>query len=122
MDMNSFLVRESVQDGGNLFLSVKNGDKCYHFPIIDRDGLGFIYEIHGTHLTFSSLPELVDHYRQNGLPERIDGKLIQLIRPCSFPGVPQSQSARPQRQQWHDYNTIDDVTDGTVGNGDHDTR
>ena len=44
MDVNSFLVRESVQDEGiNLILSVKNGDKCYHFPIIGK------YEIQGTH-------------------------------------------------------------------------
>ena len=37
MDMNTFLVRESVQDKGNLILSVKNGDKYYHFPI-ERGG------------------------------------------------------------------------------------
>ena len=53
MDMNTFLVRESVQDKGNLFLSVKNGDKCYHFPIIDHDSGLKRYEIHGT-ISFST--------------------------------------------------------------------
>lgn len=108
MDMNTFLVRGSVQDKGNLILSVKNGDKCYHFPI--DHGIRK-YEIHGTHTPFSSVQELVNYYMHNGLPESSGGKLIQLIMPCSS-GIP--QPVRPRKQ--HDYNIIDDGAD------DHDTR
>ena len=100
MDMNSFLVRESAQDSGNLVLSVKNGDMCYHFPI--ERGVGK-YEIQGTHMFFSSVNELVDYYMQNGLPESSTGKLIQLIMPCTF-GVP-----KPIRSPREDnYTSIDD--------------
>jgi hypothetical protein len=95
MDMNTFLVRESVQDKGNLLLSVKNGDKCYHFPI--DYGVGK-YEIHGTHTPFSSVPELVKYYMQNGLSESSGGELIQLILPCTF-GV--RQPVRPRKK--HSY-------------------
>ena len=100
MDMNSFLVRESAQDSGNLVLSVKNSDMCYHFPI--ERGVGK-YEIRGTHMFFSSVNELVDYYMQNGLPESSTGKLIQLIMPCIF-GVP--KPIRSLRE--HDYTSIDD--------------
>ena len=92
MDVNSFLVRESVQDKGNLILSVKNGDKCYHFAI--DHGVG-MYEIRGTHTPFSSVPELVNYYQQNGLPESSGGEVIQLIRPCTF-GIHQPVKIRPR--------------------------
>ena len=105
MDMNSFLVRDDKDD---LILSVKNGDKCYHFPIqFDEDKKKF--EIQGTLLPFPSISKLVRYYRQNGLPESSpDGKLIQLILPCSS-GNP--QPSRPVRKQ-HSYTTIDEVIDG----------
>ena len=120
MDMNTFLVRGSVQDSANLILSVKNGDKCYHFPI-DHYGIGK-YEVHGTHTPFSSVQELVNYYMQNGLPESSGGRLIQLIMPCSSgPGVPQPTS--PQEQ--HDYRnntTIDNHYDADADIDDHDAR
>ena len=70
MDMNTFLVRESVQDKGNLILSVKNGDKCYHFPI-ERGTEN--YEIQGIHMSIPSTQELVKYYMQKGLPESSGG-------------------------------------------------
>ena len=105
MDMNSFLVRDDKDD---LILSVKNGDKCYHFPIqFDEEKKKF--EIQGTLLPFPSISKLVRYYRQNGLPESSpDGKLIQLILPCTS-GNP--QPSRPVRKQ-HSYTTIDEVIDG----------
>lgn len=103
MDMNSFLVRESVQDSANLILSVKNGDKCYHFPI--KKSINGKYEIQGTHMPFSSVQELVNYYMQNGLPETsAGGKLIQLIKPCTS-GIPQPVNPRME----HLYTSIDDV-------------
>ena len=99
MDVNSFLVRESVQDEGiNLILSVKNGDKCYHFPIIGK------YEIQGTHdhLPFPSLQELVSYYMQSGLPaESSGGELIQLTLPCTS-GIPEPVSSEME----HIYSTF----------------
>ena len=103
MDMNTFLVRESVQDKGNLILSVKNGDKCYHFPI--DHGVGK-YEIHGTHMPFSSVQELVNYYMHNGLPESSGGELIQLILPCTS-GIPRPVSPRME----HFYSSVGDVDD-----------
>ena len=106
MDMNTFLVRESVQGSGNLILSVKNGDKCYHFPI--DHGVGK-YEIQGTHIPFSSVQELVNYYMWNGLSESSGGKLIQLIKPCTS-GIPQPASPRKQ----HMYTSIDDADDDYI--------
>ena len=80
MDNNTFLVRQTVQDSESLVLSVKNGDKCYHFPI--DHGVGK-YEIQGTHMPFSSVNEMVDYYIQNGLPESQSGKLIWLVMPSN---------------------------------------
>ena len=114
--MNTFLVRESVQDKGNLFLSVKNGDKYYHFSIIDHGSGLKRYEIHGTSVLFPSVPELVKYYQQHGLPESIDGKLIHLTRVCSSGATP--QPARPRKQ--HDYNSIDDYED--ADNDDRDIK
>jgi hypothetical protein len=111
MDMNTFLIGESVQDKGNLFLSVKNGDKCYHFPIVDHgSGLKKRYEIHGTCVRFPSVPELVKYYQHHGLPESIDGKLIHLTRPCSSNSgtPPQPAAARPRKQRDYCHNSVDD--------------
>ena len=79
MDTNSFLVRESIQKSGRLVLSVKNGDKCYHFPI--ERGVGS-YQIEGTDEPFPSVVELMDHYKQHGLPESDSGEVILLESPC----------------------------------------
>ena len=103
MDMNTFLVRESVKDSSNLILSVKNGDRCYHFPIEKGTGK---YEIHGTRKPFSSVQELVNYYMQNGLPESRGGKLIQLILPCTS-GIPRPVSPRME----HLYTSIDNDSD-----------
>ena len=114
MDMNTFLVRECVQDSGNLILSVKNGDKCYHFPI--EKGINGKYEVQGTHIPFSSVQELVNYYMQNGLPESSGGKLIQFIKPCTS-GKCIPQPVRLQKQ--HDYTHVDDDYDD---DDDHDVR
>ena len=105
MDMNTFLVRRSVQDSANLILSVKNGDKCYHFPI--NRGVGK-YEIQGTYMPFSSVQELVNYYMQNGLPESSGGRLIQLIRPCTS-GIPRPVSPRME----HMYTSVHLANDNT---------
>ena len=101
MDMNTFLLRESANDSDSLVLSVKNGDKCYHFPI--DHGVGK-YEIQGTHMPFSSVNELVDYYIQNGLPESQSGKSIQLIKPCTF-DLPEKTQPRME----HYYNAVKDI-------------
>lgn len=100
MDMNSFLVR-SLQNSGNLVLSVKNGDKCYHFPI--EKSINGKYEVQGTHMPFSSVQGLVSYYMENGLPESSGGKFIQLIKPCTsgicMPTIPRME---------HSYVSIDE--------------
>ena len=103
MDMNSFLIRESTQDSGNLRVSVKNGDRCYHFPI--KCGVGK-YQIQGTRVSFLSINDLVDFYMQNGLLEGNTGNLIQFIMPCTC-DIP-----KPTRAPWpmeHDYTSIDEI-------------
>lgn len=79
IDTNSFLVRESTQDSGKLVLSIKNRVNYYHFPI--ERGVGS-YQIEGTGEPFSSVVELIDHYKQYGLPESNSGKVILLESPC----------------------------------------
>ena len=76
---NSFLVRESTKESGKLVLSVKNFDRFYHFHI--ERGVGS-YQIEGTDEPFSSVVELIDHYKQYGLPESDSGKVILLELPC----------------------------------------
>ena len=49
-----------------LVLSIKSGDSFYHFPI--ERGVGS-YRVEGTEEPFPSLVELIDHYKQHGLPE-----------------------------------------------------
>ena len=80
MDTNdSFLVRESTKESGKLVLSVKNCDEFYHFHI--ERGVGS-YQVEGTDEPFSSVVELVDHYKQFGLPESDSGRVILLKSPC----------------------------------------
>ena len=76
---NSFLVRESTKESGKLVLSVKNCDELYHFHI--ERGVGS-YQVEGTDEPFSSVVELVDHYKQFGLSESDSGKVILLESPC----------------------------------------
>ena len=81
MDTNSFLVRESAQEAGKLVLSIKNGGNFYHFPI--ERGVGS-YQVEGTGEPFSSVVELIDHYKQYGLPESNSGELVILKSPCFY--------------------------------------
>ena len=76
---NSFLVRERTKESGKLVLSVKDCGMFYHFPI--ERGVGS-YQVEGTCEPFASIVELVDHYKQNGLPESESGKVILLGSPC----------------------------------------
>ena len=76
---DSFLVRESAQEAGKLVLSIKSGDKFYHFPI--ERGVGS-YQVEGTDEPFPSLVELIDHYVQHGLPESDSGELVIFKSPC----------------------------------------
>ena len=79
LDANSFLVRESMQECGKLVLSIKNGVDFYHFPI--ERGVGS-YQVEGTDEPFSSVVELIDHYKQHGLPENNSGVVVLLKSPC----------------------------------------
>ena len=79
MDTDSFLVRESTQESGKLVLSITNKDKFYHFPI--ERGVGS-YQVQGTDEPFSSMVELIDHYKQHGLPESDTGEVVLLKSPC----------------------------------------
>ena len=92
IDKDSFLVRESTNQVGRLILSVKNGGTFYHFGI-DR-GVG-TYEVEGTNLPFPSPVELIEHYKQHGLPESDTGEVILLKLPCNFtiPGISGSATA-----------------------------
>ena len=68
-----------MQKSGQLVLSVKNGDKYYHFPI--ERGFRW-YQVEGTDEPFPSLVELIDHYKQHGLPESDIGEILLLESPC----------------------------------------
>ena len=79
MDTNSFLVRESAQEAGKLVLSTNSGGKFYHFPI--ERGVGS-YQVEGTEEPFPSVVELIDYYRQHGLPESDSGDVVIFESPC----------------------------------------
>ena len=78
-NINSFLVRESTKESGKLVLSIKNRGNFFHFPI--ERGVGS-YQVEGTCEPFLSVVELIDHYKQYGLPEFDSGKVILLESPC----------------------------------------
>ena len=79
IDTDTFLVRESPKEAGKLVLSVKSGSKFYHFPI--ERGVGS-YQVEGTEEPFPSVAELIDHYKQHGLPESDSGELVIISSPC----------------------------------------
>ena len=87
---DSFLVRESTQEAGKLVLSIKSGDKFYHFPI--ERGVGS-YQIEGTEEPFPSLVELIDHYTQHGLPESDTGEFVIFKSPCICDASPFSSKS-----------------------------
>ena len=96
MDINSFLVRNSTtmsSGTGNfsLVLSVKNRDKLfYHFPI--ERGVGS-YQVQGTNEPFSSVVELIDHYKQRGILESDSKEVVRLNSPCICDTSPLSTPA-----------------------------
>lgn len=81
--MDAFLVRNSTTSGSgkfNLVLSVRNREKqFYHFPI--ERGVGS-YQIQGTNEPFSSVVELIDHYKQHGVLESDTKEVVRLNSPC----------------------------------------
>ena len=79
IDTSAFLVRESTKESGKLVLSIKNRGNFFHFPI--ERGVGS-YQVEGTGEPFSSVVELIDHYKQFGLPESDSGEVILLESPC----------------------------------------
>ena len=83
MNIDSFLVRSSTTSGTGKFslvLSVKYREKSfYHFPI--ERGIGS-YQIQGTNDPFSSVVELIDHYKQHGILESDSKEMVHLNSPC----------------------------------------
>ena len=72
-----FLVRESVTKPGCFSLSLKHPGGIAHYPI-ERKVSG-LYEIPGTHKSFTTLPDLIDHFKHHPISE---DPQRQLISPC----------------------------------------
>ena len=73
-----FLVRESETQVGCFSLSVKHPEGIAHFTIGRKDcGL---YEVTGTHKGFTTLPDLIDHFKHHPISE---DPYRQLRYPCS---------------------------------------
>ena len=72
-----FLVRESETKVGCFSLSLKHLEGIAHFPI-DRKDSG-LYELTGTHKGFTTLPDLIDHFKHHPISE---GPHRQLSYPC----------------------------------------
>ena len=72
-----FLVRESENKVGCFLLSLKHPEGVAHFPI-DRKDCG-IYELTGTHKGFTTLPDLIDHFKHHPISENPHR---QLSYPC----------------------------------------
>ena len=73
-----FLVRESKTKVGCFSLSLKHPEGIAHFTI-DRKDSG-VYEVTGTHKGFTSLPDLIDHFKNHPISE---DPYRQLHYPCS---------------------------------------
>ena len=73
-----FLVRESKTKVGCFSLSLKHPEGTAHFTI-DRKDSG-LYELTGTHKGFTSLPDLIDHFKNHPISE---DPYRQLHYPCS---------------------------------------
>ena len=73
-----FLVRESKTKEGCFSLSLKHPEGIAHFAIERKDS--GLYEVTGTHKGFTSLPDLIDHFKNHPISE---DPYRQLHYPCS---------------------------------------
>ena len=73
-----FLVRESKTKVGCFSLSLKHPGGIAHFTIERKDS--GLYEVTGTHKGFTSLPNLIDHFKNHPISEYPHR---QLHDPCS---------------------------------------
>ena len=72
-----FLVRESETKSGCFSLSLKHPGGIAHFRIEKKDS--GLYEIPGTHESFATLLDLINHFKHNSISEHPHYKLIS---PC----------------------------------------
>ena len=72
-----FLVRESETKPGCFSLSLKYPGGFAHFPIERKDS--GLYEVPGTHKGFTTLSDLIDHFKHHSISE---DPHHQLISPC----------------------------------------
>ena len=72
-----FLVRESETKPGCFSLSLKYPGGVAHFPIERKDS--GLYEVPGTHKGFTTLPDLIDHFKHHPISEDLHR---QLSYPC----------------------------------------
>ena len=72
-----FLVRESETKPGCFSLSLKHPGGVAHYPV-DRKDSG-LYEVPGTHKGFTTLPDLIDHFKHHPISE---DPHRQLSHPC----------------------------------------
>ena len=72
-----FLVRESETKPGWLSLSLKYPGGVAHYPVERKDS--GLYEVPGTHKGFTSLPDLIDHFKCHPISE---DPHHQLSYPC----------------------------------------
>ena len=73
-----FLVRESKTKPGCFSLSLKHPESIAHFTIERKDS--GLYEVTGTHKGFTSLSDLIDHFKRHPISEY---PYRQLHYPCS---------------------------------------
>ena len=72
-----FLVRESETKPGCFSLSLKHPEGIVHFHIERKDS--GLYEVPGTHKGFTTLPDLIDHFKHNPI---LEDPYQQLSYPC----------------------------------------
>ena len=72
-----FLVRESETKPGCFSLSLKHPGGIAHYPIERKDSR--LYEVPGTHKGFTTLPDLIDHFKHYPISE---DPHRQLSHPC----------------------------------------
>ena len=72
-----FLVRDSETKSGCFSLSLKHPGGIVHFRIERKDS--GLYEIPGTHESFATLLDLIDHFKHNPISEH---PYYKIIFPC----------------------------------------
>ena len=72
-----FLVRTSVTKPGCFSLSLKHSGGIAHYPIERKDS--GLYEVPGTHKMFSTISDLIAHFKRHPISEY---RHHQLISPC----------------------------------------